>query len=97
MANQILVSTVHQAVNHLLESGCVSTKSPALNLFEDAMETATNVVAETSVHFSFFLANLLHVHTKDEHVINATLFSNFNVSSVHGTNDKTSIHDKLHV
>ena len=89
--------TVHQAVNHVLESGGVSTKSTALNHFEDATETVTHVVAETSVHFSLFFANLLHVHAEDKHVVNATLFSDFNVSTVHGTNDKSSVHDKLHV
>jgi hypothetical protein len=48
-------------------------------------------------HLASGLINSVNVEPEDEHVFFPYLLSNLNISTVHSTNNETSIHDEFHV
>ena len=61
------------------------------------MQSAVNLALARVVTQSSVLVDLVHISSKDEHIFLANFLSNFNISTVHCTDDKRTIHDKLHV
>jgi hypothetical protein len=63
---------------------------------EDIFEAAINLAGASAVIKSAIFVDLINIGTENEHVLLANLFSDLNISTIHGTNDNATIHDKFH-
>mmetsp|Transcript_32108 Transcript_32108/g.44513 ORF Transcript_32108/g.44513 Transcript_32108/m.44513 type:complete len:211 (-) Transcript_32108:1912-2544(-) len=80
--------------NHLVELRLFLSKITFFNSFQRICEICTRY----EVFLSFKeTVNLLHRAPKDETIFLSNLFPDLNVGSIHGSNEKSSIHGKLHV
>ena len=98
VADEVVVATVDQRVNQVNESLSVSAEGTALNRLIDTAKFFANIAAVTlSKHLVLSIGHLLHVFTEDEHIMDADFLGDLNVSAIHGANNETTIHHKLHV
>jgi hypothetical protein len=91
-----VISTIGQVVEDWMYDLGVSEET-RFNGIKYSLESATYVTSLTLVHLlsdSVYTVNSL---SEDEHVALADLLSDFDVSTVHGSDNQTSIHDELHV
>lgn len=49
------------------------------------------------MHLLLELVDLVNLRTKNKHVVNTHLLGDFNVGTVHGSDDETTIHNEFHI
>jgi hypothetical protein len=74
------------------------TESTFLYVAEDCFEFLTYIVLRWSVvHLFLQLLNFVDLGTEDEHILITHLLAYFYISSVKRADDKSAVHDKLHI
>ncbi len=97
MADQVVIASIDQAINQVDRSLSVAPESSSLDCLVDTTKTASNVAAVSLIHESLCLTDLLYILSEDKHIVHADFLSNLHIGTVHCSDDKTTIHHKLHV
>ena len=98
MTDQVVVSTISQVTNELVKLIVISTEFSCLDHFIYFSQLSSIIVALVfMIHLDPGLINTFNIKAEDKHVFFTNFLSNLNVGSIHGSYDKTAIHDKFHV
>ena len=98
MRDQVVVTTVDKIIDEVDEGLRVTAESATLDSLIDTAEAATNIAAVSLVvHLVASIRNFLHVLSEYEHVLDANLLSDLDISTVHSADDQATVHDELHV
>jgi hypothetical protein len=85
--SDIVIATVSQVIKDGVNNLSV-TEEARLDGIENATESATNVASLTIGKFLSDFLDASNSFTENEHIFFTNFLSNFNISTVHGTNDE---------
>ena len=73
------------------------TEESRLDGVKDSLQSSSDVSSLTLVELLSDFVDSLNSLSEDEHVVLSNLLCNLNIGTIHGSNNESSVHDKLHV
>ena len=92
----VVISAFHQVINDSVNNLGVS-EVVIKNSIEYSLKSTSNMSNIASRQLFSPLVNSINKFSEDEHVLLSNLLCNFNIGSIHGTNNNGSIHNEFHV
>ena len=91
-----MISTISQAVQNWVDNAGV-TEEASLDGIEDSLQSTSEVSSLSFVELLSNSANSSNILSEDEHVLLSDFLGNLDVSTVHGSDNETTVHDEFHV
>lgn len=95
-AGDVVVSAVAKRVNDVVHDLDVAEEA-ALDSLEYSAESRSDVASLTFIKLLTDSVNTFDTLTENKHILLSNLFCDFNVGTVHGSDNKRSIHDEFHI
>ena len=98
MTDQIMVSSVSEIGDKLIKCIRISSEFSCLyHLINFGQLGSIIVTLVLMVHLTPCFVNAINIKAEYKHVFFPDFLSNLNIGSIHGSNDKATIHNEFHV
>lgn len=91
-----MVTSVHKTSKNWIDDLGISEEAREDGV-HDSLQSSSDVSSLSFVELLSDFVDTVNSLSEDEHVVLSNLLSDLNIGAIHGSNNKTSVHDELHV
>lgn len=95
-AGNVVIATIGKSVKDWVDNLSI-TEEAGFDGLEDSLQFSTKVISLTLIKLLSNFVYAIYSFSENEHVLFAYLFSDLDVGAIHGTNNKTTVHNEFHV